>query len=89
MTLKVSPKTRNNPSNPVPSVTADLDSDPSFSYSTFWIHLTHQTTIFLKEYNLRKRIKINVRVKIVSMTLSKSAQTLQPSYLQPHKSQRS
>ena len=45
------------------------------------INLTHQTTSTLNEYNVQKRIKINSRVKRVFVTLSKSAQILQPSYL--------
>ena len=52
------------------------------------IHLTHLTTIIIKEDDERKRIKINSGVKHVSMDLSKSAQSLQPSYLQPRKNQR-
>ena len=46
------------------------------------IHLTHQTTITLNKYDIRKIIKINSGVKCVPMALSKSAQSLQTSYLQ-------
>ena len=47
------------------------------------VHLTHKMTIILNEDDVQKRIKIKVGVKIVWMTLSKSAQILQPSYSQP------
>ena len=52
------------------------------------IHLTHQTTSILNKGDVRKIIKINSGVRFVSMTLSKSTQSLQPSYLQLRKNQR-
>ena len=49
------------------------------------INLTHQTTSILNKDDEQKIIKINVGLKRVSVNLSKSAQRLQPSYLQLRK----
>ena len=52
----------------------------------FWTHLNHQTPGILKDDDTQK---INVKVKIVSMTLLKSAQILYISYLKLHTIRRS
>ena len=49
------------------------------------IHLTHQTASIINKDDTRKRTKINSRVKHVLITQSKSARSLQPSYLHPRK----
>ena len=49
------------------------------------IHLTHQTMSIVNKGDVQKRTKINSGVKRISMSKSNSAQSLQLSYLQPHK----
>ena len=67
------------------------------TYHLTWIHtqvhqillhrsrMNHQTASIINKDDTRKRTKINSRVKHVLITQSKSARSLQPSYLHPRK----
>ena len=77
VTHQVNPTPRNNPINPVPNVTADPDSGPSLLYSS-----ESSDNEYYKRRRRAKIIIINAVVKRLLMTLSKSAQSLHPSYLQ-------
>ena len=81
MTPKVNTKPRNNPPNPLPNVTSDLDSDPIFQIILHHNHLTHQTTSIVNKDDVQKKEKINTGVKFVSMAQSKIAQRLKAKLL--------
>ena len=73
---------RNNPPNTLPNVLDDLDSDPTSSDSSYLNSSDSSDNDYFKPGQRKKTIKRNSRVKCVSMNLSKSAQILQPRYLQ-------
>ena len=81
MTPKGNPTPCKNPPYPVSNVPADLDSDPSLSYSS----LSHSSDSFDDEnsnkYDVQKGIKINVGLKR-GLNLSRGVQSLQLRYLQ-------
>ena len=87
VTPKGSPKPRINPPNQVPHVPSDPNSDPSLSGSSFSDSFDSSDNDYSKQIRSTKRVKINSRVKSVSMNLSKSEQSIHPSYLKPCKNQ--
>ena len=88
MTPKGNPTLRNNSSNPAPNVPTDPDSDPSLSDSSLSDSYDSPDGEYPNKGDVQKRMKITAKVKIFSMTLSKSAQSLYPSYLQLLKNKR-
>ena len=89
MSPKGDPTTQNNPLNPLPNVPDSSDSDPSLSYSSSSDSSDLSDDDYSKQIKHKKVLRINNRVKHVSATLSKSAQSLHPSYLHPCRNQRS
>ena len=74
-TPKVYPTPRNNPTNLIPNVPDDSDSDPSSSHSSSSDSSDSSDDKYYKRRRHEKRKK-NAGVKRVVMTLSKSAQIL-------------
>ena len=89
VTPKGNPTSYNKPPNPVRKVIADPDSDPSSLDSSLSDSSDSSDDEYYKIRRRAKRIRINVGVKRVLMTLSKSAQSLQLCHLQLRKNQRS
>ena len=69
VTPKVNPIPNNNPPNLAPNIPAEPDYGPSLSDSYHWIYLTHLTNSIINEDDMHKRIKINSRVELISITL--------------------
>ena len=77
LTPKGNYTSHNNPTNPVPKVPEDLDSDPGSSDSSSLDSSDSSDDEYYKQRRrAKKRVKINGSVKRVSMMPSKSAQTL-------------
>ena len=83
------PNQHKNPPNPVSNVPADPDSYPSLSDSYSSDSSDSSDDKYYKRWQLKKNNKRSAGVKLVSTNLSKISQSLQPSYLQPLKNQRS
>ena len=85
MKPKVNTNTHNNPPNPVPYVPDGPDSDPSLSDSSSSESSDSSDNKYYKLIQRSKTYKKKFRIKPVSMNQSKTAQSLQASYLQLRK----
>ena len=88
VTYKGNPAQRNNPPNPVPNVPDDPDSDQSFSYFSSPYLSDSSDDDYSKQRRRTKKNKNKRQSKTIFMTISKSAQSLQPTSLQPLTNQR-
>ena len=76
MMPKVNPTSCNNPSNPVPNLTSDPDLDPILSHSSSLDSSDSWDDDYYKRRHCEKNNKINAKVKLIFMTLSKNARNL-------------